>query len=103
MEIYKIKSLDCKKRRDYFRLLVAIMSELNLQSVPTEGELERRCRVVSKKYNVVIGRISLSRDGSINLVIRIGNKGQYSIMGCSSYYEALCKYILYVVEIIKTV
>ena len=97
MEIYQIKSLNCKDKKNRKKLLKEVMKVVHTKEKPTKKELETIC----KKYSIKIHMIKYSESGGLSASIRV--KDAYSAIYCDTYYELLCKFILYVEKMRKYV
>lgn len=101
MDIYQIKSLNCKEKKNRKKLLKEVMKVVHTKEKPTKKELETICKSISKKYSIKIRIIKYSETGRMSVSILI--KDAYSAIYCDTYYELLCKFILYVEKMRKYV
>lgn len=101
MEIYQIKSLNCKDKKNRKKILKEVMKVVHTKEKPTKKELETICKSISKKYSIKIHMIKYSESGGLSASIRV--KDAYSAIYCDTYYELLCKFILYVEKMRKYV
>ena len=99
MEIYEIKNLDCSKKKNRISLVKSTMKAMTLEEKPTAKELEKFCKKICKKYDIPIKRFEQSNN--VLFVSLEVESGSYSTFICVSYYEMLCKYILFVRAILK--
>lgn len=99
MEIYQIKNLDCSKKKNRISLVKNTMKAMKLEEKPTVKELEKFCKKICKKYDIPIKRFEQSNN--VLFVSIEVESGTYSTFACVSYYEMLCKYILFVHAILK--
>lgn len=99
MEIYEIKNLDCSKKKNRISLVKSTMKAMKLEEKPTVKELEKFCKKICKKYDIPIKRFEQSNN--VLFVSLEVETGSYSTFVCVSYYEMLCKYILFVRAILK--
>lgn len=99
MEIYEIKNLDCSKKKNRISLVKGTMKAMKLEEKPTVKELEKFCKKICKKYDIPIKRFEQSNN--VLFVSLEVESGSYSTFICVSYYEMLCKYILFVRAILK--
>ena len=72
---------------------------MKLEEKPTVKELEKFCKKICKKYDIPIKRFEQSNN--VLFVSLEVESGTYSTFVCVSYYEMLCKYILFVRAILK--
>lgn len=93
MEIYQIINLDCRIKENRKRLLSEVMNATKLDRKPTLQKLEKMVTSVGKKYNMSVQYIQQSADG-IAMSVRVGES--YQMFACRSYYEAMCKILLYI-------
>lgn len=75
------------------------MKAMKLEEKPTVKELEKFCKKICKKYDIPIKRFEQSNN--VLFVSLEVESGSYSTFICVSYYEMLCKYILFVRAILK--
>ena len=99
MEIYEIKNLDCSKKKNRISLVKNTMKAMKIEEKPTAKELEKFCKKICKKYDIPIKRFEQSNN--VLFVSLEVESGTYSTFICVSYYEMLCKYILFVRAILK--
>ncbi len=95
MEIYQIENLDCKKKENRIKLVKAVNKIIKNEGKPSIKLLEKCYKSLSKKYKMPANIFEVSKYG-ISLNINVYGKFSYSTMRCKTYYEALCKYILFV-------
>lgn len=94
MEIYQIKSLDCRNMSDRKRLLDEVKKVLKRDEKPSKESLEKISRSVGEKYKMPVALVKQNSDYLLVSVAIEG--GAFSTFRCYSYYEALCKHILLV-------
>ena len=95
MEIYQIENLDCRKKENRIKLVKAVNKIIKNEGKPSIKLLEKWYRSLSKKYKMHANIFEISKH-DISLNINVYSKFSYSTMVCKNYYEALCKYILFV-------
>lgn len=94
MEIYKINGIDCREKRNRILLAKDTARAIKVSKKPDIALLERWYKSLSKKYKMKANIFKISkRHISLNINV-IGDS--YSVFECRSYYECLCKYILFV-------
>ena len=94
MEIFEIKGLDCSKTKNRMILLKEVKSLIKTDEKPSKEKLEKICKSLQKKYGYKVKKFRQS-DGKLFMSIEV-ERGSYSNLCCLSYYEAMCKYILFV-------
>ncbi len=94
VEIYRIYGLDCREKRNRIALAKDTARAIKVNSKPDLLLLERWYKSLSKKYKMEANIYKISKR-NISLNINV-NGDSYSSLECRSYYECLCKYILYV-------
>ena len=99
MEIYEIVNLDCSKKKNRISLVKSTMKAMKIEEKLTVKELEKFCKKICKKYNIPIKKFKQS-DNTLFASLEV-EPGSYSTFVCVSYYEMLCKYILFVRAILK--
>ncbi len=99
MMIFQIKNLDCSKKKNRIILVKNTVKALKLDHKPTKEELQKYCKKICKKYDIPVSRFEQS-NGALIVNIEV-EPGTYSSFVCISYYEMMCKYILFVRAILK--
>lgn len=94
MEIFEIKGLDCSKTKNRMILLKEVKRLIKTEEKPSKEKLEKICKSLQKKYGYKVKKIRQS-DGKLFMSIEV-ERGGYSTLCCLSYYEAMCKYVLFV-------
>ena len=94
MEISEIKGLDCSKTKNRVILLKEVKKLLKTDEKPSKEKLEKVCKSLQNKYGYIIRRFK-QKDGKLFVSIEV-EKGSSSTFCCLSYYESMCKYILFV-------
>lgn len=94
MEVYQIKYLDCREKKNRQKLLQEIMKATKQTEKPSKEFLERFSRSVGDKYKMPVKLVKQVDNYLFVSVLVEGDS--YSTLECQSYYEALCKYILLV-------
>lgn len=94
MEIFEIKGLDCSKTKNRVILLKEVKKLLKTDEKPSKERLEKVCRSLQNKHGYIMRRFKQKED-KLFVSVEVG-KGSYSTFCCLSYYEAMCKYILFV-------
>lgn len=94
MEIFEIKGLDCSKTKNRVILLKEVKKLLKTDEKPSKEKLEKVCKSLQNKYGYIMRRFK-QKDDKLFISIEVEN-GSYSTFCCLSYYEAMCKYILFV-------
>lgn len=95
MRIYEIKALNSLHKSDRVALVKEVMKSLNLKEKPDEVLLRKALPDIEKKCKVRIKSIINYHD---HFVVNIDTHTGYSELECRTYYEFLCKYILYALE-----
>ena len=99
MMIFQIKNIDCSKKKNRIILVKNTMKVLKLDHKPSKEELEKYCKKICKKYDIPVKNFE-QRNGVLFVSIEV-EPGSYSTFICFSYYEMMCKYILYVKAVLK--
>lgn len=94
MEIYQIKGLDCSKHSNRLLLLKEVKQAIKSEEKPSIERLEKICKSLQEKYKMPMRKFK-QKDGKLFVSIEV-EQGSYSTLCCLSYYEVMCKYILYV-------
>ena len=99
MEIYKIKNLNCKNKKERIILVKEVMKVLKTDKKPEINELKAICKKIDLKYGI---RIKYYEVRSENIQVNIEfERGSYSIFYADSRYEIFCKFILIAKELLK--
>ena len=98
MKIHEIKNLDCSKKLNRKTLIKETMKALGLTEMPNEIYLRKACIKLSTQHHLPIKSI-VNYPTFFEVNIDVGNG--YSTLVCNSYYEALCKYILFIKAQVK--
>lgn len=94
MELHRIINLDCSKKENRIKLLKATNKILKVEEKQNKEKLEKICKSLMKKYNKPFRCFYLNNE-KIQVSVCINNNA-FSSFICNSYYELLCKYILFV-------
>lgn len=94
MEIYEIKNCDCSLLKDRIKLVKATMEAIHCDEKPTKEQLNKICKSLRNKYGMQLKNFK-QKNGKIFASIET-ERGSYSTFVCLSYYELMCKYILFV-------
>lgn len=94
MEIYEIKNLDCSLLENRKKLLKVVKKLIKSEDKPTKKQLYSICKSLMKKYKIKIKNFR-QENGLLFVSLEI-EPGAYSTFYCHSFYEMMCKYILYV-------
>ena len=94
MEIFEIKGLDCSKAKNRMILLKEVKKLLKTDEKPSKERLEKVCKSLQNRYGYIMRKFR-QKDGKLFVSIEV-ERGGYSSLCCLSYYEAMCKYILFV-------
>lgn len=94
MEIYKIKNLDCSLPENRQKLLKVTKKVIKSEEKPTKKKLYSICKSLMKKYKIKIKKFR-QENGLLFVSLEI-EPGTYSTFYCYTFYEMMCKYILYV-------
>lgn len=94
MSISNIINLDCTKKENRIKLVKAVNKVINVEERQEKEKLEKICKSLMKKYNKHFECFYLC-DNKIQISINTGDNS-FSSFVCNSYYELLCKYILFV-------
>lgn len=100
MEIYRIKSLDCFWKENRIKLVKEVMRALRLEEKPSKETLEKYCKKIYNKYKIGVKTAKIKENGKLQVNIETA-PNSFSAMNCLTYYEALCKYILFAEAWIK--
>lgn len=100
MEIYQVDNLDCSVKKNRIKLVKAVNKVIKNETKPSVKLLEKWYRSLSKKYKMKANIFEITKC-DIQLSINVDNAFSYYSMKCYTYYEALCKYILFVYLIQK--
>lgn len=99
MEIYEIKKLNCKNKKDRIALVKEVMRVLKIDEKPDINKLKEICRKIDSKYGIRIKYYEV-RDNNIQVNIEF-ERGTHSIYYANSRYEVFCKFILISKELLK--
>lgn len=94
MEIYEIKYLDCSSFENRIKLLKATKKVIRSEEKPTKKQLYSICKSLMKKYKIKIKKFR--QENNLIFVSLEVEPGAYSTFYCYTFYEMMCKYILYV-------
>lgn len=94
MNIYKIKNLDCSLLENRKKLLKITKKLIKSEDKPTKKHLYSICKSLMKKYKIKIK--SFRQENDLLFVSLEIESGTYSTFYCYTFYEMMCKYILYV-------
>lgn len=95
MEIYEVKFLDCREKKNRKILVENLKQVMKIDHNPDKDEIKEFARKVQKKYGYRFKKMDYEEKGKYLLAIEC-EKGTYSTMICYSHYEIIAKYILYV-------
>lgn len=94
MKIHEIKNLDCSLLKNRIKLVKATMKAIKTKEKPDKAKLSSICKSLMKKYKIKIRRFK-QENGLLFVSLEI-EPGTFSTFYCYSFYELMCKYILYV-------
>lgn len=94
MEIYEIKNLDCSNFKNRKKLLYKTMEVINVDEKPSKEQLQKICKSLRNKYGIKVNNFK-QKEHCLFVSLEV-EPGIYSTFYCNSYYELMCKYILYV-------
>lgn len=102
LTVSQIYTLNCTDKNNRRLLLKELIKALKLNGVPTITELEGYSLKIANKFKIRVGMIKMLKDGRMQVNIEhVGPECEYTFYYSNSYYEALCKYILYVKAMVK--
>lgn len=76
------------------------MKALKIEDKPSKEYLEKICKKISKKYNIPVRKFVYGKNKYV-VSVEV-EKGSYSTFVVKTYYEMMCKYILFVKAYLKS-
>lgn len=101
MEIYQIKALDCKKKKNRKKLAKEVSTLLGRDSALSKEQIKKAATSISKKYGMYIQLIKNSEIRENAIIVSVNTGHGYSTYHANTLYEVYAKFILMVHEYYK--